>query len=89
MRIMRGNVGITSSTSVNSERTPSAKPRRYAADTPTMTEMNVDSPPTANAMMSDSRVPYTSWEKMSWPNAVVPSQWAAEGGSAGAKLVDA
>jgi len=36
-------------------------------------------------MIMDWRAPHMSWEKMSWPKEVVPSQWAADGERFGRK----
>ena len=55
--MIKGNVGITRNTSVTNDKLSSAKPPRYAADTPTITESIVESAPTTKAMTSVSRVP--------------------------------
>src|SRR5690348_10579779 len=44
-----------------------------------MTEITVAPMPAPSAMSSDSRVPKTSCEKMSWPVPVVPRRCAREG----------
>ena len=72
MTIINGSVGITRKTSVKRLRAWSHSPPRYAADTPTITDTAVAARPAASAMSSDSRVPKTSWEKMSCPIPVVP-----------------
>ena len=80
--MISGKIGITRITSVISERTPSvvaaevARPRRRRAR-----RSAVARPPTANAIRIDCRVPQTSCEKTSWPYAVVPNRWCAEGPS--------
>src|SRR5262249_26778494 len=65
--------------SVISDRAPSEKPPRYAAETPTSTESAVANPPTANAITSDCRVLQISCDNTSWPYAVVPNQCCQDG----------
>ena len=65
--MINGKIGITRITSVISERTPSATPPRYAAETPTITAIAVAKPPTAKAITTDWRVPQISCERTSWP----------------------
>jgi len=74
MTMINGKIGITSNTSVTSDSTPSATPPRYAAETPMSTARSVARPPTANAMITDCRVPQISCERTSCPYAVVPNQ---------------
>src|SRR5262245_36940943 len=82
--MISGNVGITRKMLMIIDRTSSPTPRRYAADTPTITDSSVANAPATTAITSDSRVPYTSCAQMSWPSAVVPSQCAPDGDNRGA-----
>ena len=55
--MMSGNVGMTSTTSVNNESESSTKPPMYAALMPMATERIVQKNPTTKAINTDWRVP--------------------------------
>ena len=57
----------------------SAIPPRKPADVPTTTASSVAMAPVSSPSTTVERVPTNSWERTSWPVAVVPSRWLAVG----------
>ena len=80
MMMISGSAGITRNTLEMSERTSSPRPPRKPEVTPTITEMIVARMPATRPTTITPCVPTMSWERMSWPVLVVPSQCAGEGG---------
>jgi hypothetical protein len=80
MTITSGSPGITSITLVNSENASSTQPPTKAPTTPKNADSTKVMPPTTTPMVSEPRVAYASWAKMSWPVWVVPRTKPSPGG---------
>src|SRR6266851_5050760 len=77
----RGKPGRTRKTLMSRASTSSTMPPRKPATRPTVTESAVTTRPVAKPQRIETRVPTTSWLKISCPVWVVPSQLAVEGGT--------
>ena len=84
MTTSSGSAGSTRKTLATSDRPSSATPPRNPAEVPTRTESSVAMTPVSSPSTTVERVPTSSWERTSWPVAVVPSRWLEVGPSGSA-----
>ena len=87
MTISSGSPGMARNTLAASDRPSSVPPPMYPAAMPTITASSVATRPAMKPTTMVARAPFSSWEKMSAPRLLVPSQCVAEGCRFGANAL--